>query len=317
MAKRKSSRSSSSSSSEKGRRSRTRERREQREKEKQRQQQIVIIIGVVVAAIVIAGLLIVANQPADAPVPEDLVARYENIPQTQTDEGYFRLGRPDAPVRVEEFSSFSCPGCEQFFSANMDSLVELVRTGAISFTFVPQVTGSLLNAEGAARAAICAGEQGLFFEYHDMLFDWHTRFGNQAFSQNRLRSGAENIGLDVDTFNDCATSGRSGDIVDSGVNEGVSRSIPGTPSTYVNGSPVTSNFTAINDAVQSELREIGATLNPIPAGNADDEDAETSSEDADVEDTDSESESTPEPDDTEDTSSEDEPEAESTEEASD
>lgn len=248
--------------------SRTRERREQRAKEKRQQQQYLIIGGVVLAAIIIAILLVIANQPADAPVPEELIARYEGIPQTETEDGYFRLGRPDAPVRVEEFASFSCAGCEQFFSSSFDGIVDLVLSGAISFTYIPQTTGELRNAEGAARAAICAGEQGKFFEYHDMLFDWHTRFGNTAYTQNRLRTGAENLGLDTSQFNDCTGSSRSSDVVQAGITEGTARGVSGTPATFVNGSPIeSSTITQIELEVQSRLASIGVVPVPLDLGN--------------------------------------------------
>lgn len=268
MAKRKAS-STSSSSAKSSSTSRTRERREQREKEKRQQQRFLIIGGVVLGAIILAILLIVANQPADAPVPEELIARFEGIPQTQTEEGYYRLGRPDAPVRVEEFASFACAGCEQFFSSSFDGVVDLVRSGAISFTYIPQLTGELRNAEGAARAAICAGEQGKFFEYHDMLFDWHTRFGNTAFTQNRLRTGASNLGLDTSQFNSCTSSSRSSDIVEQAVAEGVSRGVTGTPATFVNGSPVEpSTLSQIETEVQQRLSDIGVIPIPITSGDA-------------------------------------------------
>ena len=309
---------SQQSGSSSARKSRTRERREERQKKQRQQQQMLIIGGLVIAAMVVGVLLIVANQPADAPVPEDLVARYEGIPQTQTDEGYFVLGRPDAPVRVEEFSSFSCPGCEQFFSSSMDGLIELVVSGAISFTFIPQTTGSLVNAEGAARAALCAGEQGMFYEYHDMLFDWHTRFANTAYSQNRLRSGAENLGLDTGEFNSCLTGGESEDIVNAAIAMASERGVPGTPSTYVNGSPVESSLPAIQNAVQESLSFTGAVPVPIERDTGDDsgDDAAEATPEAD-ESADNVEETTPEADESAagEDSSEDEEDSEATPEA--
>jgi len=52
-----------------------------------------------------------------------------------------------------------------------------VREGVIAFEYIPLTTGSIPNAVGASKAALCAGEQGAFFEYHDALFDWHSRYG--------------------------------------------------------------------------------------------------------------------------------------------
>lgn len=243
-------------------RSRTRERRVERQKQKKRQQQIAIAIGLAVVAVVIIVMVIIANQPASAPIPDDAIARYEGIPQDRTVEGYARLGRPDAPVRVEEFSSFSCPGCASFHDTEFDGVIDLVREGKISFTFVPQLTGSIRNPEGAARAAFCAGEQGMFFEYHDALFDWHRRYGNQAFSQNRMLTGAENMGLDRGQFESCLSSSRYSDVIATAQTAATSRGVPGTPATYVNGVAVTSSSSAIRTAVDEALAFSGSV--PIP-----------------------------------------------------
>lgn len=247
-------------------RSRTRERRVERQKQKKRQQQIAIAVGLAVVAILIVIMFIIANQPASAPIPDNAIARYEGIPQDRTVEGYARLGRPDAPVRVEEFSSFSCPGCASFHDTEFDGVIDLVREGKISFTFVPQLTGSIRNPEGAARAAFCAGEQGRFFEYHDALFDWHRRYGNQAFSQNRLLTGAENMGLNRSQFESCLSSSRYADVISTAQTAAASRGVPGTPATYVNGVAVSSTSSAIRTAVDEAIAFSGAVPIPLSVG---------------------------------------------------
>lgn len=268
--KRKTGTTSSTSSSASSSKSLTRKRREERQRKKQRNRQLAVagIIALVII-VAIAGIFI-ANQPADAPIPEGTLERYDGIPQGVTSDGFARLGRADAPVRIEEFSSYSCPSCEAFWDSSFDEIVSLVREGKISFTFVPMLTGSIQNAEGAQRGAICAGEQGMYFEYHDMLFDWHTRHGNRAFSQNRLRSGAEELGLDTGAFNSCLNSGRAGDIVDRGVDEAQSRGVVGTPETYMNGVQVDFSLPAtIRTQVDEAIAALGVV--PIPITGEDDD----------------------------------------------
>lgn len=250
----------------------TRKRREERQRKKQRNRQLGIAGIVIVLAIVVVVGIIVANQPADAPIPDGTLERYAGIPQGVTQEGFARLGRADAPVRIEEFSSFSCPGCQGFWEGSFDEIVSLVREGKISFTFIPMLTGSIQNPEGAQRGAICAGEQGMYFEYHDMLFDWHVRHGNRAFSQNRLRSGADELGLDTSAFNSCLNSGRAGDIVNSGIALAESRGVGGTPATYLNGTPVDSSGPIIRTRVDEELARLGVVPIPIVDESDDGED---------------------------------------------
>ena len=118
-------------------RTRTRERRKQREKQRQRNRQILILGSVVVIAVVVVVLMILANQPAEAPIPQDLLDRYQGIPQSMNDQGFPVLGSPDAPVQVVEYSSFDCPHCAEFEAGVTPALVDRVKAGDINFTYAP------------------------------------------------------------------------------------------------------------------------------------------------------------------------------------
>lgn len=257
-----------------GTRSRTRERREERQKQKRQQQQIGLLIGIVVLAVIAVAVFILSNLPEDAPIPEGTLERYAGIPQGSTEEGFPILGRTDAPVRVEEFSSFACPGCQQFHENAFDQLVEFVRQGVISFTFIPMATGSLSNQEGSARAAICAGEQGRFFEYHDMLFSWHEQYSNRAFLQNRLTSGAEALGLDSAAFSECLGSAGVDDIRDAAeARFAATQGVTGTPAVLVQGVLVETSGTGLADAINQALVQSGQTPIPLDTLPADGDDA--------------------------------------------
>lgn len=279
-----------------GTRSRTKERRLERQRQKRQQQRLLIGGGIIFVTLFVAVLLIVATQPASAPIPDGTEERYAGIPQTVTEDGWYRLGRTDAPVRIEEFSSFACPACADFNDTVMDGIIDIVVSGQASFVFVPQ-TNAGATAANAARGAICAGQQGMFFEYHDALFDWLNRFGNQAFSQNRLISGAENLGLNVGVFEDCLSGSEAEEIVNDGVSEGQARSIPGTPSTFVQGVEVSSTLDAITAQVEVALQGIDPSLIvPIDRdGDGDEAGAEATEEPA----ADTEAEATEEPAETE------------------
>lgn len=216
--------------------SRTREARQRRQKEQQKNQQRVIIAVIVVIAVLVGALLFVSNQPAEIFIPDDLTERYDGLQRSTSVEGYPRLGDPDAPVTVEEYSSFSCPGCEAFHSASVSPIIDRVRTGQVLFTYIPLDTGSIPNAQGAATTALCAGQQGQFWEMHDLLFDWHTRYVNTAFSQTRLLTGVGALGMNTDSFNSCFFSQSIADTLANAQNEGVAS----TPTVDVNGVTVVS-----------------------------------------------------------------------------
>jgi protein-disulfide isomerase len=239
-------------------RARTKERQQERKKTSQRNRQYLIIGVIATVAVVLLALFALSNLPSEAPLPETL-ERYANVEQGVSDEGFPQLGNPDAPIEVKEYSSFSCTHCEEFHETSFPQLLERVEQGQIRFVYVPLATGSVPNAEGANRAALCAGEQGKFWEMHDVLFHWHNVFVNSAFQGNRLTTGAAALGLNMDAFNSCFDSSRITDQIGLAQADGVT----GTPSFKVNDALIDSpTIEAILAAVDSLLSS--GTVNPEP-----------------------------------------------------
>ncbi len=194
--------------------SRTVVRREEREKERRRQRIITSIIIAVALVAVAVFVFVIVNAPAEAPIPEGSLTRYEGLQQTRTTEGFPRLGDPDAPVQLTEFSSFDCPHCRDFHTDGIEQLVDRVRTGRVAVTYVPLYGfGSVSNGQGAAQAAMCAAEQSKFWEFHDGLFEWQGVYGNQAFTNNRINAAVDAYGLDKGAYNACMSSSRPDDVL--------------------------------------------------------------------------------------------------------
>ncbi|MCS6834837.1 MAG: DsbA family protein [Anaerolineae bacterium] len=151
---------------------------------------------------------IIASIQSDiaAPIAEDALERYAEIEQGLTDEGFYRLGRADAPAQIIEISSFSCPACRVFHDSAFPQLLPLIAEGKVAFIYVSLYgIGSIPGGDLPARAAFCAGQQGRFWEYHDALFGWQE-FGAFAFAPDRLIEGAKALELDVEAFQTCLVS---------------------------------------------------------------------------------------------------------------
>jgi Na+/H+ antiporter NhaA len=137
-------------------------------------------------------------------------------------------GPVNAPVTLVEYGDFECPYCGQ--------AEPVVRELLGDFADVRYVWRNLpLNdvhphAQIAAEAAEAAGDQGAFWEMHDLLFAHQD-----ALNPGDLTSYAEQLGLDVDRFardlREHATAARIAEDVDSADLSGVS----GTPTFFVNG----------------------------------------------------------------------------------
>lgn len=245
---------------------RARTEQRQREREKQARNRRMQIIGIIVAGVVVlAGtVLILTRTPAEAPIP-DTISRYQGLNQLNTEKGYPRVGSIEG-VRVSLFSTFGCEECQTFHNETLPALLDRARAGDISLTFVPLAYGSnISNLNGALRSAICAARQGKFFEYADALYAWTDAYESQAFLDNRLVTGAENLGLDMAAFRECRSANPERDILAAAQQDAGGRSttlVP--PAVAVNDVLVESlDIDTINAAIDAALAlRSGATLAP-------------------------------------------------------
>jgi protein-disulfide isomerase len=232
-----------------GSRARARKRKQEREQERRQGKMITIVGAVVVVAVLIFIFFVASSIPSDAPIPET-ATRLNDLRSSTTQEGFPRLGNPDAPVELVEYSSFSCSACSSFHDEIFPEILPRIRSGEVSFTFVPLATGSVPNPEGANRTALCALEQGKFWEMHEVLFDWHKVFVNSAFTGNRLPAAASGIGLNMDAYNACF---RGSEQVNAVLLAAQQQGVTSTPTLRINGTLVTNAFSLeeINQAIDS------------------------------------------------------------------
>jgi protein-disulfide isomerase len=138
-------------------------------------------------------------------------------------------GDPRAPVTIVEFSDFSCPFCRKAESILTEVLAKYpgqVKLGYRDFpleTLHPQ-------AELAAEASRCAGDQGKYWEYHDLLF---ARPDMQK--SDVLLDDARTLKLDEQKFAACLSSGSYKAKVDQDVQMGSRAGVVATPGFFING----------------------------------------------------------------------------------
>jgi protein-disulfide isomerase len=218
------------------------------------QQRRLTAIGIVITIAVAALLVFLVRQPADAPLVEASVARYEGIEQTRTEDGFARLGSPAAPVTVSVFTSFASTSAAAFHESAIDPLIERVRGGSVQLIYVPMTLGDpdgsqIANGVGTARAAVCALEQGLFWRLTDTFFSWQALYGNQAYTNNRIVAGLDALGIDQNAYNNCLGSSRPADILNESSTDAAGlQNFAGMPTITINGAvPVTSENLPITD----------------------------------------------------------------------
>jgi protein-disulfide isomerase len=137
-------------------------------------------------------------------------------------------GDPKAPITIVEFSDFSCPFC--FKAEASISAVMAQYPGQVKLSYRDFPLRELHpNAEMAAEAARCAGEQDKFWEYHDLLFANQRRQDREG-----LMEDARALKLDEPKFAACLSSDRYKQQIDQDVQMGSRAGVEATPGFYIN-----------------------------------------------------------------------------------
>ena len=140
-------------------------------------------------------------------------------------------GDSNAPVTIIEFSDYQCPFCGKFWSETLPQITsEYIDTGKVKLVYRDFPLGFHENAQKAAEAAECAGEQGKYYNMHDKLFS-----NQDALDVAGLKKYAGEIGLNTVQFNTCLDSGAMADEVKKDFEEGQKYGVTGTPAFFING----------------------------------------------------------------------------------
>ena len=224
-----------------------------------RMQRFGLIGIIVVGALVVAFALM---YPSLKSIGE--IATVEPNPRPQANGT--AMGDPNAPVVIDVFEDFQCPACRTYSEDVEIHIAETyVTTGQVYYVFhqYPFIDSASINKESqqAANASMCAVEQGLFWEYHDILFaNWNGE-NTGAFNDRRLVAFAEALNLDMDLFNGCFQENRYRDEIQADFDLGNEMGVSGTPSVFVNGEHVTPGFVPsfadIQQAVEAALIQAG------------------------------------------------------------
>ncbi len=182
--------------------------------------------------IVIGGLLIIVlgfaafnyfNQPTAQPIP---AARLENRPTK---------GPQDAPVTLTEFGDFGCSACQSWHRAGVLGEILTTFDGQVNLVWNDFPIIMPPFSRQAALAGQCAHDQNRFWEFHDVTFE---RQQYSALRDSDLRDYAIQVGLDMETFNQCFNSRQYTELIDLDLSAAQKLGLRGTPSFLVNDQPI-------------------------------------------------------------------------------
>lgn len=152
--------------------------------------------------------------------------------------GDFSLGSPDAPVKIVEYASYTCPHCATFHTAVFKNLkADYIDTGKVHFT----LREVYFDRYGlwAAMVARCGGE-ARYFGIHDMLFDQQQDWANPEQTPEevvtKLRTVGLAAGLDNAALDACfADQAKAEAMIKQFEANMAADDVQGTPTIFVNG----------------------------------------------------------------------------------
>ena len=179
-----------------------------------------VLPGFLVAAVLAAGFIVYVGATS--------------TPSVAANELRPVLGQASAPVVIREYGDFQCPSC-----------------GAFARSIEPQIKAAYLDtgkarlewhdfawigaeSKDAANAARCAGDQGKFWQYHDLLYQSQAGENAGAFAKDRLKRFGASLGLDAATFGACVDGGSHLGAVEADFADVSAQGFNGTP-TFVIG----------------------------------------------------------------------------------
>ena len=145
-------------------------------------------------------------------------------------EGAPTRGPDDAAVTIVVFSDFGCSASAQVWPT-LDEVLELYP-GEVRVAYRAFPLGGDPSSVGvqAANAAFCAGEQGLFWEMHRVLFEHQAGLGEADYA-----AYGEEIGVEVGSFGACLEELRYADQIESDRAAGMEAGVQALPTVFING----------------------------------------------------------------------------------
>ncbi len=189
------------------------------------------IIGVIVVAIVV-GIAASYSSPSSETVNLDMGRTHGSI---STAMGSPILGDPSAPIPIVEFGDYQCEQCYAWFHETKPAIVrDYIDTGKANLVFVDL---AFLGKDSipASMATYCAEDQGMYWEYHDLLYTSQEHVDNGWANSERLKAFAFSLDLDFELFESCLDSGKYSKRVQYNIQQARDNGVRGTPGFFIVG----------------------------------------------------------------------------------
>lgn len=178
------------------------------------------------------------------------------------------VGVASAPVTIEVWADYQCPYCGIFTHGIEPTLLrDYAATGRAlvafrDFAFLGQ------ESIDAAVAARCAGREGRYWTYHDLLYTSQRGENQGAFARQNLDSLATFAGLDKATFDTCLADPAVARDVAAETQAGRGLGIESTPTLRITGPGGTKLVKGITkpEDIAATIAAVATVAPPTPPG---------------------------------------------------
>lgn len=228
---------------------------------------LTIIAAVAIVLALIAGVVLSTRDDDDA-AAEVSTEQTDDPRESEEELGLARrdadditaIGDVDAPLVLIEYSDYRCPFCGVFARDTMPVLMEeYIETGKVRFEWrdLPVFGEESMDGAMAARAA---GEQGLYWEYHDAMYADAPERGHLAIDREKIMAWAREVGVpDLAKFEADLENADLRAAVEADAAEGQSIGANGTPTFLVGKTPMVGAqpVDAFRDLIDEQLEAMG------------------------------------------------------------
>jgi protein-disulfide isomerase len=211
----------------------------QAQQDRKRNLQIMSVI-LVAAVVIIGGAIYASNLTSNTSSTIPVQVANKPVPQNP-DPAAPAWGPANAPIKIEEYIDYQCPACGSYNKNFEAGVIEAfaksnqVRYEIKFFPFLETNTAGGRESRDPAQAALCALEQGKFWQMHNAIFENQAGENRGGFSKTRLKDIAAKTGLDKNLFDSCLDSNKFESTVLKGLDVARENKVQSTPSFVING----------------------------------------------------------------------------------
>jgi protein-disulfide isomerase len=158
-----------------------------------------LVLSLIFLSIVIVSFIFYLGVPASAQNNNKYISLANLIKQ-----GSSHLGSLSAPVTIIDFSDFQCYLCARYVKNTEPKINETyIQPGKVNLVF-KHLPNRGTDSIGAAIAAQCTNDQGMFWQFHNLLYKNQKQIDSGWVSKDNLKKLASKmVGLDIQKFNLC------------------------------------------------------------------------------------------------------------------